>query len=435
MLYNIDVLASVLSFLSVQMTGFQENVKITICGGGNGAHVLAGVSSLVRNAHVTVLDVYEDEAERWTRTMADTGFTVQFSNGERLCQPPGNVNFSVTRDVEHVVPKTDILIICVPSYTHEIYLSLVSPYLSDTCTVVGMPGQPGFEYQALSILNAAGKKCSILSIETLPWACRIAKYGHTVDVMGTKEEVLYFLKERVKTELCNGRPAEVLQAILGPKPELKREKNLLKYIFQCRPTIHPPIMYARWKEWDGTPLDAPPLFYQGVDEQAVSYLDSVTEEMSDIATALSAKFPDMDFSGVSTMQQWLIDHYSEQIEDTRSLLTCLKTNKAYDGLVHPMTKIPDGKYIPQFGYRYLREDVPYGLLVIRQIADMVGVKTPVVDEVIIWAQSKLGSEYLNDNKLCSVDRAHGRLPMAYGINTIEDYVTLRMGPNPTFQSD
>ncbi len=30
---------------------------------------------------------------------------------------------------------------------------------------------------------------------------------------------------------------------------------------------HPAIMYAKWNQWDGKPLDEKPLFYHGVDQK------------------------------------------------------------------------------------------------------------------------------------------------------------------------
>lgn len=406
------------------MAGFRDKINVTICGGGNGVHTFAGISSLVPNANVTVLDIYEDEAERWTESMKTHGFTVKRSDGKILHQKPGSVNFSVTKDVKSVVPQSDILIITVPAYTHETYLNTIAPYLPEACPVVGMPGQPGFEYQALTILKENNKKCPVMSIETLPWACRILKYGWEVVIVGIKEEVCYTFIEQKKTsmETLKMSPVSLLQSLLGQKPILQREDNILKYTFLCRPTLHPPIMYARWKDWNGEPLDTPPLFYQGVDESSVKYLDGLTNEILEIAKALKEYLPGLDFTGVSTMQQWLLDHYTDQIEDKSSLLTCLKTNKAYDGLLHPTTRTAEGKYVPDFTYRYVREDVPYGLIVLRQIADMVQVRTPIIDEIIEWAQTKIGVQLLEDGKLCDLDRAKGRLPKTYGINSIEEFV-------------
>ena len=60
------------------------------------------------------------------------------------------------------------------------------------------------------------------------------------------------------------------------------------------------------------------------------------------------------------------------------------------GLCHPCTTTADGQYLPDFQHRYLREDVPYGLVVVRGVAEIAGVSTPVIDDVLMWAQHKLG---------------------------------------------
>ncbi len=56
------------------------------------------------------------------------------------------------------------------------------------------------------------------------------------------------------------------------------------------------------------------------------------------------------------------------------------------GLKHPMIE-QDGKFMPNFKFRYLFEDVPYGMAVIKGIASLAGVQTPKLDMVIIRAFS------------------------------------------------
>ena len=62
------------------MPGFPKATHITIVGGGKGAHVLAGLSSLVGNATVTVVSTHEDEAERWTAAASWSATTSEILN-------------------------------------------------------------------------------------------------------------------------------------------------------------------------------------------------------------------------------------------------------------------------------------------------------------------------------------------------------------------
>ena len=46
-----------------------------------------------------------------------------------------------------------------------------------------------------------------------------------------------------------------------------------------------------------------------------------------------------------------------------------------------MTENKDGTFVPNFNDRYLREDLPYGLVMQKGIALVVGVQTPTMDKV------------------------------------------------------
>ena len=51
------------------------------------------------------------------------------------------------------------------------------------------------------------------------------------------------------------------------------------------------------------------------------------------------------------------------------------------GLTHPMKETEDGKFVPDFKFRYLWEDIPFGMAVIRGIGTVAGVPTPNIDKV------------------------------------------------------
>jgi hypothetical protein len=62
-------------------------------------------------------------------------------------------------------------------------------------------------------------------------------------------------------------------------------------------------------------------------------------------------------------------------------LQIFATNDAFRGLTAPMTKRPDGLLEPNFNMRYMTEDLPHGLAVLRNIAELCNVKTPMMDTV------------------------------------------------------
>merc|ERR1712050_778911 len=97
----------------------------------------------------------------------------------------------------------------------------------------------------------------------------------------------------------------------------------------------------------------------------------------------------------------------------------LNTNGGDRGLIHPMKKNRDGKFIPNYGYRYMTEDLPMGLIPLRAIAAMAGVETPTTDKVLLWCQSCCDKEYLVDGELKGKDIGETRAPVNFDITTID----------------
>jgi hypothetical protein len=82
----------------------------------------------------------------------------------------------------------------------------------------------------------------------------------------------------------------------------------------------------------------------------------------------------------------------------------------------------DDGLVPDFKSRYLIEDVPYGLVVTRGIAELADLPTPMTDRVITWAQGVLEKEYLIDGKLRGAGVAGSRAPQRYGFSSLDEVV-------------
>ena len=111
--------------------------------------------------------------------------------------------------------------------------------------------------------------------------------------------------------------------------------------------------------------------------------------------------------------------YSHDISDKSTLYKAIQTNAAFQGIKHPVKTLEDGKFVPDFTHRYMTEDVPYGLVVIRGIAEIVGVQTPNIDKVLTWCQEKMGKEYLASSKLQGKDVGLSTAPQRYGFTSLK----------------
>jgi hypothetical protein len=290
-------------------------------------------------------------------------------------------------------------------------------------TIVGvMPARSGGDILFANKLGAKAPDMVFVGFETLPWACRFSEWGRKATILGTKNSIL----AAVTPPSAKARAIGTLQGLLGAFPLIIESPNNLGISLRNPGMIvHPGTMYGRWgpESWDGKPKDEKPLFYQGVDEFTATVLTGMTEEVQQTCRKMESLVPGLDLRDACTLQQWYMDCYDGQMSDTSSLMRCMNTNKAYDGLTHPC-KEENGKFMPDLKYRYIQEDVPTGLCFAKGLAEILSIPTPTIDKVIMWAQSCIGLEIMVDGKMKGKDVGQTRAPQGVGITTVEDFIRL-----------
>ena len=395
-----------------------QPIKLVICGGGNGAHAWSGIASSQPNTEVRVLTLCQERAQRWSDSLQKGDFTVNFYQDGKVSSQLKSKPKLVTNKPEEAVPGCDVIAFVLPAFAHEQYLQAIKPYMEPGMILVGLPGQAGFDFQVYGILGDVAKKCSVMNFESLPWATRITEFGRACDVLGTKESLLGAV--RVGALPPKKNPQSVLQSLLGEKPVLDIMGNLPSITIMCGTFLHPCLIRDRWANWDGKPLDKQPLFYQGISEEGAAMLSTLSDENLAIAKAITDQSPKTDLSRIRHTFDWYKRCYANEIEDKSTLYTAITTNKAYKGLTHPMTQTEDGKWVPNFHHRYIIEDMPFGVIVLRGIAEIVGVKTPNLDRLIEWTQDIMKKKYLVDGKIQGEDVKDTRAPQRYGLTTLKD---------------
>jgi hypothetical protein len=397
-----------------------DPIRVLICGSGNGAHVLAAVISTKPNVDVLVLTRDADRAQRWNSALDSDGLTVTVRKGDSDSVACTTQSFAVTNDPARAARGRDVIIFSMPAFLHWEYLTSLEPYLEDGCMIIGLPGQNGFEFDVRKALARRLKNYVVMNFDSLPWISRIVEFGTTVKICGTKDKLVGAVQgDLTKARVSN--PVALVRRLLGEPPTLVISGHLLGITLRSlNAYTHPPIMYGRWKDWDGKALEQPPLFYHEIDEATADLLGKISEEVVATSRRIMAEYPEVDLSQVIPMYDWDMCCYGNDIKDKTNLMTALRTNSGYKGITHPMIQTEDGRYLPDFNHRFLTEDVPFGLVVIRSIAEIAGVRTPCMDAVLSWCQEKLGKEYLVGLKLTGKDLAETRCAHRYGFTTMEE---------------
>jgi opine dehydrogenase len=335
-------------------------MKVLLCGGGNAIHVLTSYIGSLPDCEVCILSLFPGEAERF-KTALDAEKGIRCENDMGL-DPVYGKPAMISSDPAAVVPGSDVVILALPSFTHNAYLDALKPHLKPGVVIGSMPGQSGFDLCARSVLGSdfVDASSTIFALETLPWACRIVKYGQEVQVLGTKKEIgaVIVPREGQSIEQVLG----ILQTLVGPTPILKASSNFLAVTLMNPNTVHPTISYGFYRNKDLTvPFDEAPVFYQGVDERTGEMLSQVSDEVMRLRDVLVEQYPTLDLSSMLHIRDVLLRYYSDKLGDKTNVYTMLKTSEAHRGLVHPMREImdtpPNGnkKYLPDFKSRYFTE--------------------------------------------------------------------------------
>lgn len=391
-----------------------------LCTTGAASHTLAGVLASQPDVELSVFTQSQAKAQAWQEIQRTDQLTIWKRDGcgEQVAFKAGH--FTVTPDPAQAARGCDILIVSLPAFLHFRYLSALAPHLEEGCVVVGLPGQCGFELDVRHALGTNLQHFRILSFDSLPWVCRLIDFGRHALITGTKETLAGAVQgddtgARVADPLC------ALQRLLGSPPILSLSGHLLGITLRApNASNHPAMMYSRWAGWDGTPLASAPLFYEELDQPAAALLWDVNGEIRAIAHAITAAHPEADLSQVVPAYDWEIACYGPAIADKTDLMTAVRTNAAYAGIPHPMTEVERGRFVPDYGHRFMTEDVPYGLVVLRGIAEIAGVATPSIDRVLRWSQQVLGKEYLTPAGLAGRDLGETRSPQRYGLGEVAD---------------
>jgi hypothetical protein len=385
--------------------------KIVVCGSGNAGHALVVALSQAFEGSIAWLVGSQERAALLRRNPSSEGRLhstgVVTATARRLS--------TISCDPSAVIPGADLVLISVPAFAHRTVLERIQQYLSPAATVGCLPARGGFEFEASDVLgsdNETGRP-SFFGLQTFPWSARVKTPGRHVHFGAAKTDV--FLAASDGNEIAI---AAELTRLLGV--HIAPTAGFLALTLgNPGQFIHPGLMYGHFRRWRGTPYDADavPRFYADATDEMGDVVEQLSQEAIAIATAFETRSDfTLDASGVAGVHDWLRAAYAHVTADMTTVGSCFRTGPI-QARVAPMREVAPGRLVPDFAYRYLSEDVPFGLVVTKGLGGIVGVPTPTIDEVITWAQSVTRSEYLRDGQLRGVDVRHLPIPQNYGFRT------------------
>jgi hypothetical protein len=388
-----------------------EKLQITICGCGNLGHVFTGWLSSRSDLEIKVCVSTPEKAKILKQEMSHNGgITLHRQQEENITGYP-NV---VTADPAEAIPDSHLILLCLPSFLEADVLKKILPFVEEGTLIGSVPAPGGFNWTAQGVLEKAGKKAILFGMAAIPWMCKLKKYGQEVKVLGTKK-----INGQVTIPAHHSLIVSDLMSHLLKMPVLDLQNFLQITLNPGNQLLHPGISYALFRNWDGVPLYEPPLFYEEISEEAVDILQQMSNELMQLRFTLEEKMPNLNLSAVLPLEVSIQEGYTAAVRDRASLRSTIATNTAYAGLRTPMHQV-EGGWIPNYESRFFQEDIPYGLVVLKGLAELAGVSTPTFDNIISWAQEKMGCEYLVDGNLRGKDIAESGAPQRFGWYQLND---------------
>ena len=332
-------------------------MNITICGGGNLGHVIAGFLASQENIDVSLLTTHPGQWTHYLEVIDNKGNVFK-----------GKLE-AISSKADEVIPHADIVLLCLPGFAIHDVLINIAPYLNPKTWVGTGVSSTGFFSEAFDILSP---KQPLFGFQRVPFISRIVNYGHVAELKGYKESLSIAVEQTSDKEIVRTTLQELF----------KTPTKLLSSFYEVslsnsNPLLHTARLYCMWKDWmPGNGYENNPEFYSEWTVEASELLIAMDNEFQQILRTIGLKE-----GAIPTV----LDYY--ECVDAASLTRKLQSITAFKGILSPMRINKYGKFEPDFSSRYFTEDFPYGMRFIVETAKKYEVNIPVISKVYQWGIS------------------------------------------------
>lgn len=338
--------------------------KVVVLGGGAGSHTMAADLAL-KGLEVNMCEAPEFE-KSFRPVLERQKITYIGAYGEEKIAKLKKA----TTDFKEALKGVEYIMMPLPAIGHKHFFNAIMPYLEDGQTIVTWPGN----YGALLFSNMLRKqrvKKNIIFAEgsTLPWGCRLESPSRIV-----------ISRERT-TILFSTLPAKyvtkAIEDLQDYYPLVACENVLVTSLNNLNPIVHPPgcILSAAWVDT----LQSDFYYYKhGTTQSTLKTIKAVYQETARVAEAVGIKmsqYPEEAFWSKRT----IMAVGSKQVPPKEGAVTELSGPSSMK-------------------YRYITEDIPYGLVPVAKIAKKFGVPVPTIEAIINLASVINETDYFKEGR-------------------------------------
>jgi len=276
----------------------------------------------------------------------------------------------VTTDMRVALQDAEIVMVVVPASGHRVIAELCAPHLKDGQVVVLNPGRTcgALEFRQVLLENNCHADVIIAEAQTLIYACRAIGPGHAR---------IFSIKNSIPLATIRAhRTPEALKLIRQAFPQFVPGDNIFKTSFDNIGSIFHPVIAVMNTGWIEDLSDFQ-FYVQGCSRSVAAVLERLDAERVAVAEALGIR--------ATTAREWLYLAYAAV---GRNLYDAMHDNPGYRGILAPSN----------MDVRYLTEDVPYSLVPMSSLGDLLGVPTPGMKAFIQLASAMHNVDYAREGR-------------------------------------
>ena len=337
-----------------------EKDLVAVLGGGNGGHAVAANLSLAGfKVNFFELPQFADSFERVLRTKEIRIEGISIDGTAKL-------NLA-TADIQQTIKDAEVIFVITPAFGHKAMAEICAPFVQDGQIIVLMPGSGG-SLEFVNVFKQKKVKREVTFAEscTLPYGARLKGPGHVSVLINA-----VILPTGVFPSKKTG---EVIPKLKPFYPMITPAKDVLEAaINNPNPIVHPVatlLSATRIEHSKGEFY----LYTEGMTPAVARTYESLNHERLSICKALGYKlhhWDNLEFKNYNLGE-------TEEECRYRILNTSMDAAFGKDG-IYAGIKMKGPEHLKD---RYVTEDVPYGMVFLSTLGDLLGVPTPTHDAVI-----------------------------------------------------
>lgn len=354
-------------------------MNITIVGAGNVGTQIATHCAEIGHR----VTIYGSKPERISKNL-----TVVNENDEVIHQ--GTID-KATSDTAEAFENAELIFVSMPATLMKSNAEKIEPFAKPGMKICIVPGTGGGE---CAFKGCIEKGATVFGVQRVPSVARLVEYGKTVRAVGYRGEMFVAAIPHSETNTC----CKIIESIIGIKTSpLPNYLNIT--LTPSNPILHTTRLKNLYGDWqEGVVYETVPLFYEDWNNETSELLLKCDDEVQELCRELD-KF---DLSYVRSLRI----HYESPTAE--AMTKKISSITGFKGLTSPTVKVENG-FIPDFDSRYFTADFSYGLAILMQITEFVGIKAPNMKETLDWYYGLVGKrdEYQFSD---------------YGINNYDDFI-------------